>query len=96
MPAVLIAGDDIEDARGQFHDADRVLEPPMRRTGIDHVRHGQLVDVAQSLQIGGVEQRSLGTAQTNEYVDRVTDFMKHLGFHRWSHRPSGSERVFVS
>jgi hypothetical protein len=45
-----MARDDIEDAPGQIHHAEAVLETAVRRAGIDHERERQLMNVPKTLE----------------------------------------------
>jgi hypothetical protein len=70
--------DDVVDAAGEVHDSERVLEPLVRRAGIDKVREGELVDVAEPLERRRVDHCLLVVVVVDEDVDRVANFVDAL------------------
>jgi hypothetical protein len=47
--SIAFVSDDVEDAAGEFHDSERVLESPMCRSWVDEVCQRKLVNVAKPL-----------------------------------------------
>ena len=74
-------GDDVEDPARQFHDAERMFEPLVRRRRIEHVGQRELVDVPQPLERPRVQDRTLVRVQPDEDVDRVADLVQVLAHH---------------
>src|SRR5437588_12375711 len=74
----VVAGDDVVDTAGEVHDAERVFEALVGCAGIDEIGEGELVDVAQPLEGGGVDQRLLVVVVVDEDVDRVAAFVDAL------------------
>jgi len=72
---------DIEDPPCEFHHAEGMLEPSMRGTWVDQVRHRQLVDVAESLKRATVEDFSLTRLDPDEVMDWIADFVEVFGHH---------------
>jgi hypothetical protein len=63
------------DAAGQFHDPKGVLETAVRRPGIEEMREGELMDVAQPLHRPRIQNLTLQRLEADEDVNRIPDFM---------------------
>ena len=66
---------DREYAIGKLHDPKRVLESLVRGPRIHKIGKCQLVNVAQPLEWRRIENPTLVAIQTDEYVNRVPDFV---------------------
>lgn len=77
--AIALVGDDVEDAPGQLHDAEGMLEAAMCRSGIDEVGERELVNVPKTLERSGVDGRNLVGGDADEVVNRVPDLVLVLG-----------------
>jgi hypothetical protein len=82
---VLGVRDHVEDARGELHHAERMLEPLVGGARVDQIGHRQLVDMPQSLEGGAVEHWQFRGPQLYEHVQRVADLDGLLRRHRGRH-----------
>ncbi|SRR5579883_985600 len=75
---VALLGNDVENACGHLHNAERMLEATVRRPRVDEVGESKLMNVSQPLKRRGVDDPSFVRTQTNEDVDWITYLMKML------------------
>ena len=68
----------VEDTAGEFHDAQRMLEPLVGCRRIKQVGQRQLVDVPQPLERPRIQHRPLVRVQPDEDVNRVADLVEVL------------------
>lgn len=68
-------GDDVEDARGQMHGAERMFESSVARPRIDQVSESELTDPPQALHRPGVQYFPLVRTDLDEIVDGVSNFV---------------------
>ena len=81
VPAVLVR-DDVEHPAGQLHDAERVLEPTVRRAWVDEISERELVNVPKALKRPGVDRCDLIGCDSDEVVNRIADLvlmLRHAG-----------------
>ena len=75
-------GDHVKNLACKLHHSKRMLESPVRGTGIYEIGESQLVDIAKSLYRLGVEDRAFFGRDSYESMNRVTylvdDLRKHL------------------
>jgi alkanesulfonate monooxygenase SsuD/methylene tetrahydromethanopterin reductase-like flavin-dependent oxidoreductase (luciferase family) len=70
--------DDVEDTAGQFHDAEGMFEPAMRRSGIDERRQRELVNVPKALEWARVDRRNFVGGDADEVVNGIADLVLML------------------
>jgi hypothetical protein len=73
--AVVVLDEHVEDATGEVHDAEAVLEAPVSGAGVDEIRESELMDVSQTLKRPGIDDPSLIGRDPDEGVDRVADLV---------------------
>ncbi len=72
MPVVFVR-DDVEYPAGQLHDAERVLEPAVRRAWVDEIGERELVNVPEALKRPGVDRCDLIGCDSDEVVNRIAN-----------------------
>src|SRR5688572_26459008 len=74
----------IERSPCEIHDSERMLEAPMRGSGIDLIGHRQLMNVLEPLNRWAVHQLPLQVVEADESVDGAADLVPEFwaGSHR--------------
>ena len=67
--------DYIEDTTGELHDAERMLEPRVRRSGVHEVGQPELMDMAKALEGTRIEDPTLIRIEPHKCVDGVPNLV---------------------
>lgn len=63
---------------GELHDAEGMLESLVCRTGVDEVRHRQLLDVPEMLKWRRIQHESVLAVQPDEGMNRIANLVPQL------------------
>lgn len=76
--SVAFVRDDVEYAAGELHHPERMLEPAVRRTGVNEIRQRELMNVPKALKRPRVDRCDFVGGHADEVVDRIADLVLML------------------